>query len=89
MRNHNREIAAWRLKALELESEGSQFKPTLGAHPGLGTQPYKAPGDLQVELVKKAVINNGLVRLSPWEWPKIGHGTAKLQFKKSLKNARI
>ena len=66
MRNHNREIVAWGLKALELESEGSQFKPTLSAHPGLGTQPcYKAPGDLHVELVKKAVINIGLVRLPP------------------------
>ena len=30
----------------------------------------------------KAVINIGLVRLSPWEWPKVGPGAAKWQFKK-------
>ena len=45
---------------------------------GLGTQPhYKAPGDLWVELEENAVINIGLVSLSPREWPKVGRGTAK------------
>ena len=38
---------------------------------------YDAPGDLRVELVENAVINIGLVRLSPREWPKIGRGTTK------------
>ena len=38
----------------------------LDARPGLGTQPrYEAPGDLRVEYVQNAVINIGLVRLSP------------------------
>ena len=50
----------------------------LGARPGLGTQPrYEAPGDLRVKLVDNAVINIGLVSLSPREWPKVGCGTAK------------
>ena len=36
------------------------------ARPGLATQPqYKAPGDLRVETDQNAVINIGLVRLSP------------------------
>ena len=39
---------------------------SLGARPDLGTQPpCKAPGDLQVEYVKNAVINVGWVSLSP------------------------
>ena len=38
----------------------------LGAQLGLETQPrYEAPGDLRVELDKNAVINIGLVSLSP------------------------
>ena len=50
----------------------------LATQPGLGTQPcYKAACDLLVEIVKNAVINFGLVRLSPWEWSKVGHGAAK------------
>ena len=28
----------------------------------------KTPGDLRVQIDKNAVINIGLVRLSPWEW---------------------
>ena len=45
----------------------------LGTWLGLGTQPrYKAPGDLLVKIVEKAVINIELVRL--WE---VGCGTAK------------
>ena len=48
------------------------------AGPGLATQPhYKAPGDLRVETDQNAVINIGLVRLSPWEWTEVGPGTAK------------
>ena len=50
----------------------------LGARPGLGIQHrYEAPGDLWVELVENAVIDIGLVRLSPREWPKVDRGTAK------------
>ena len=38
----------------------------LGTQPDLGTQPcYKAACHLLVEIVKNAVINFGLVRLSP------------------------
>ena len=33
-----------------------------------------------------AVINIGLVRMSPWEWPKVGCGTAKQQLKKKTLN---
>ena len=33
----------------------------------------------------KAVINIGLVRLSPWEWPKVDPRAAKWQFKKKKK----
>ena len=39
----------------------------LGTQPGLGTQPcYKAACDLLVEIVKNAVINMGLVRVTTW-----------------------
>ena len=38
---------------------------------------YEASGELQLELVKIAVINIGLVKLSPWEWLKVGRWTAK------------
>ena len=49
----------------------------LGTWLDLGTQPrYKAPGDLLVIIVEKAVINIKLVRL--WE---VGCGTAKQQLK--------
>ena len=41
------------------------------------TTQYKAPRDLWVELDKNAVINIGLVRLFPWECPKVGRGAAK------------
>ena len=40
---------------------------------------YK-PGDLRVELVENAVINIGLLRLSPREWPKVGRGTAYIAY---------
>ena len=50
----------------------------VGVQPGSETQPYyEVPGDLRDELVENAVINIGLVRLSPREWPKVGRGTAK------------
>ena len=51
----------------------------LGTWPGLGTQlHYEAPADLRVELVENAVNKIGLVvTLSPWKWPKVGHGIAK------------
>ena len=53
------------VKALQLESEGSRFKPPIGTLPGLGTQPrYEAPSDLRVEIKEKAEINIVLVRLS-------------------------
>ena len=46
---------------------------------GLGTQLcHKAPGDLQVKIVENTVNKIALVRLSSREWPKAGHGTAKL-----------
>ena len=52
---------------------------------GLETQPcYKAPGDILVGLVENAVINNGLVRLFPREWFKVGRGTVKQQLKKVI-----
>ena len=38
---------------------------------------YEAPGDPRVELVENTVINIGLVRLSPQEWPKVGRGRVK------------
>ena len=45
----------------------------LGTQLGLRIQPrYMAPGELWVEIDKNAVINIGLVRLSPGEWPKVG-----------------
>ena len=51
---------------------------------GLGTQPrYKALIDLQVEIVENAVINIGLMRLSPLKWPKVGLGTTKQRLKKN------
>ena len=37
----------------------------------------KAPGDLRVEISKKAVISIGLVRLSPRQWPKVNRRAAK------------
>ena len=44
----------------------------------LETQPcYKTAGDLRAKIVENAMINIGLVRLSPREWPKVGRGTAK------------
>ena len=47
-------------------------------HWGIETQPcFEALGDLWVKIVENAVINIELVRLSPQEWPKVGHGTAK------------
>ena len=50
----------------------------LGTWPGWEIQPhYEALGDLWVEIVKNAMTNIGLVRLSPWEWPKVGCGAAK------------
>ena len=36
-----------------------------------------------------AVINIELVRLSPWEWLKVGHGPAKLQLKKKKNHTEI
>ena len=43
----------------------------LGARPGLWTQRrFEAPGNPWVEIVENAVINIGLVRLFPQEWPK-------------------
>ena len=57
---------------------GFLVQPPLDAWPGSGTQPYyEAPRDLQVEIEKNTVINMGLVRLSPWEWPKVDRGIAK------------
>ena len=44
---------------------------------------YKAPGNLRFKKVENAMINIGLVRLTLWEWYKVGCGTAKWQFKKS------
>ena len=50
----------------------------LGAWMGLGTQScYEAPGDPWVTIVENTVINIGLVRLSPQEWPTDSCGTAK------------
>ena len=43
---------------------------------------YETPSDYQVEILQNAVINIGIVRLSPWEWSKVGRGKAKPQFKK-------
>ena len=40
---------------------------------------YKALADLQVKILKNTLINVGLVRLIPWEWLKVGSGTAKEQ----------
>ena len=34
-----------------------------------------------VKIVEKALINIKLVRLSSQEWPKVGHGQPKKQFK--------
>ena len=42
------------------------------------TLPYKAPAYLSVEIVENAMINVDLVRLSLQEWPKVGHGTARV-----------
>ena len=42
---------------------------------------HKAPGELQVKLLENTLINIGLVRLSPWEWPKCDCGT-KNSYKK-------
>ena len=51
---------------------------------GLGIQPrYEAPIDLRVEIVKNAVINIGLVKLSAQIRP-ISRGTAKEQLKKEF-----
>ena len=56
----------------------------LGARLGLRIQPrYKAHGELWVEIDKNAVINIGLVRLSPGEWPKVGCGDSQKAVKKS------
>ena len=50
----------------------------LGTWLCLGIQPhYEAPTDLQVKIVENAVINIELVRLSPPEWGKVDHRTAK------------
>ena len=38
---------------------------------------YEAPDDPRVKLVENAVVNIGLVRLSPREWPRDGRGTVK------------
>ena len=38
---------------------------------------YKVHNDFWVEIVQNAVINIQLVRLSLWEWPKVGYGAAK------------
>lgn len=38
---------------------------------------YNAPGDLQVENIRNALIDIGLVKLSPQQWPKLGPGAAK------------
>ena len=55
----------------------------LGAWPDLGTQPRdEAPGGLLVKIVENALINIGLLRLSPREWPKGGCWTVKKQLKK-------
>ena len=41
----------------------------LGTWSGLGTQlRYEALGDLQIEIVKIAVINIGLVMAQSWPW---------------------
>lgn len=60
---------------------------TNGKH--IGNQPTtnqprcRALGDVQVEIVQMQwLINIGLVRLPPREWPKFCHGTAKKQLKK-------
>ena len=45
---------------------------------------YKAPGDLQVKYVAKAVINIGLVRLPPQQCPKVGSRAPKWQLKNYL-----
>ena len=50
----------------------------LGTQPGLGTQPRcEAPGYIRVKIDKNTVINIGLVRLCPWEWPNVRSGAAK------------
>ena len=55
-----------------------------GAQPGFGIQPrYKAPSYLWVKIsIKSTVINIGLVRMSPWHWPKVAQGAATQQIKK-------
>ena len=55
-----------------------------GVRLGFGIQPrYEAPIDLRVEIVKNAVINIGLVKLSAQIWP-ISRGPAKEQLKKEF-----
>ena len=55
----------------------------LGSLPGIETLPrYEAPSDLWVKIIESTVINTELVKLSTQEWPKVDHGTAKLQLKK-------
>ena len=73
----------WWVKALQYESKGSRFK----THQALGwAQGTNLATRLPVTFgsnmhKKRAVINIGLVRLSPREWPKVGSGAAKQQLK--------
>ena len=51
---HQSKMTNYPPKAFQLESEVSWIKTPLEAWPGLRTQlRYKAPGDLQVEIVKE------------------------------------
>ena len=55
----------------------------LGARPGLGTHPRKWGSRWPSgQTCTNAVTNIRLVRLSPWEWPKVRRGTAKIAVKK-------
>ena len=58
--------------------QGVTVRVALGGRPYVGTQTrYKAPRDLLVKTVENAMINIGLLKLSPGEWPKVDSGTVK------------
>ena len=77
----SKNVADTTFKALK-QNRKVPVQTLLSAMPGLGTQPhYEASGDPQAEIYKTQwVINIGLVRLSPQEWPRVGRGTADCSF---------
>ena len=77
----SKNVADTTFKALK-QNRKVPVQTLLSAMPGLGTQPhYETSGDPQAEIYKTQwVINIGLVRLSPQQWPRVGRGTADCSF---------